>query len=127
MNIYVLRHGIAAEPGAPGISGDPARPLVPEGEQKLQRIGRAMQLMELSFDAILTSPYLRAKQTAEIIADTLKERKRMSVTDHLTPEGDPKKLVEQLKAMKPAPENVLLVGHEPYMSKLIALLTAGTT
>lgn len=127
MNIYILRHGIAVDPGTPGISGDPARPLTPEGEEKLKRIAAAMQAMKLSFDVILTSPYLRAKHTAELVANILGDKKKLSVTDHLTPEGDPKKLVELLNELKPLPENVLLVGHEPYLSRLISLLTSGNT
>ena len=127
MNIYLLRHGIAVEPGTPGISGDPARPLTTEGEEKLTRIAAAMQAMKLSFDAVLTSPYLRAKHTAELVANIIGDKKKLVLTDHLTPEGDPKKLVEQLNDLKPMPENVLLVGHEPFMSKLIGLLTCGNT
>ena len=127
MNIYILRHGIAVEPGTPGINGDPARPLTPEGEDKLKRIAAAMQAMKLTFDVILSSPYLRAKLTADLVATNLGEKKKLSLTDHLTPEGDPKKLVEQLNGLKPLPENVLLVGHEPYLSRLIGLLTSGNT
>jgi hypothetical protein len=66
MNIFILRHGIAAEPGAPGIKTDAERPLIPKGEQRLREAAGAMEKMGLSFDAIISSPYLRAKQTAEI-------------------------------------------------------------
>jgi len=125
LSLYVLRHGIAAERGTPGYTKDADRPLTPEGEQKLWQIAEAMKALELSFDLILSSPYLRARQTAELVAETLKARKRLDFSDHLTPGGNTKKLVELLNRLQPPPENVLLVGHEPYLGGLISLLVAG--
>jgi phosphohistidine phosphatase len=125
MNIYILRHGIAAEPGTPGIKTDAERPLIPKGERRLRAAAAAMRKMELSFDLILSSPYLRARQTAEIIAEELKLKKRLELSDALVPSGNAKNLVRQLNEWQPAPENVLLVGHEPYLSRLIALLATG--
>jgi phosphohistidine phosphatase len=127
MNIYVLRHGIAAEPGATGIKADAERPLIPKGEQRLREAAAAMQKMGLSFDAIISSPYLRAKQTAEIVARILKLEKKLAISNDLIPGGNPQALIRQLNGLKPAPENVLLVGHEPYLSRLIALLASGDT
>jgi len=125
MDLYILRHGIAVEPGTPGYETDADRPLTPEGERKLRQIADAMRALELSFDLILSSPYLRARQTAEIVAATLGARKRLEMSDALTPSGSIKKLVELLKRREPSPESVLLVGHEPYLSELISLLLSG--
>ena len=125
MNLYVLRHGIAVEPGTPGYERDADRPLTPEGERKLWRIAEAMEALELSFDLILSSPYLRALQTAEIVAKALKGRKKVELSESLTPGGSTKKLVELLNRVQPSPESVLLVGHEPYLSGLISLLVSG--
>jgi len=125
MILYLLRHGIATEPGAPGIAGDADRPLTPEGERKLEQIADAMEALDLSFDVILSSPYLRARQTAELIAAALKARKKLELTDCLTPGGSMKKLVELLNQLQPAPESVLLVGHEPFLSGLVSLLVFG--
>jgi len=55
MNLYLLRHGIAAEPGTAGITRDADRPLTADGEKKVGKIARAMKAMELSFDAIVSS------------------------------------------------------------------------
>ena len=74
-----------------------------------------------------SSPYARAKQTAEIVAKELKRRKKLKFTDELTPGGNPKSLIQQLNELRPKPKHILLVGHEPYLSRLIALLTAGNT
>jgi phosphohistidine phosphatase len=125
MNLFILRHGIAAEPDAPGIKMDAERPLVAKGEQRLRAAAAAMEKMELSFDAIISSPYLRAKQTAEIVARHFKLQKKLTFSDDLIPGGNPQALIQQINDLKPAPENLLLVGHEPYLSRLIALLAAG--
>ena len=103
MNLYILRHGIAVEPGTPGYAKDADRPLTPEGERKLRQIAEAMEALELSFDLILSSPYLRARQTAEIIAEALKARKKLELSDSLTPGGSTKKLVELLNRLQPSP------------------------
>jgi phosphohistidine phosphatase len=126
MNLFVLRHGIAAEPDAPGIKSDAERPLVPKGEQRLRAAAAAMEKMGLSFDAIISSPYLRAKQTAEIVAKHFKLQKKLAFSDDLIPGGNPQTLIRQLNDLKPAPENILLVGHEPYLSRFIALLSSGS-
>ncbi len=125
MNLYILRHGLAVEPGAPGYAKDADRPLTPKGERKMWQIAEAMEALDLSFDLMLSSPYLRARQTADIIAEAFNARKKLEFSETLTPAGSPKRLIEFLLGLKPLPENVLLVGHEPYLSGLISLLVAG--
>jgi phosphohistidine phosphatase len=125
MNLYLLRHGIAEEAGTRAYSKDSERPLTPKGERKLWRIAEAMEALKLSFDVILSSPYKRARQTAEIIAEAFNARKNLDYSDKLTPSGEAKKLIERLANISPPPEDVLLVGHEPYLSELISLLVAG--
>jgi phosphohistidine phosphatase len=127
MNLYFLRHGIAVDPSAPDFARDAERPLTPKGKRRLRQIAKAMGALKISFDLILSSPYVRARQTAEIVAKILKRKKKLKFSDELTPGGNPKSLVQQLNDLRPKPKNILLVGHEPYLSKLIALLTAGST
>ncbi len=127
MNLYLLRHGIAAEPGVAGYEPDSERPLTSKGKTRLRDAARAMQVLGLSFDLILSSPYLRTKQTAELIAKDLKLRKKLACSDDLTPAGNPRLLIQELNQFRPEPENILLVGHEPYLGKLVALLAAGNT
>jgi phosphohistidine phosphatase len=125
MNLYILRHGIAVEPGTPGYEKDADRPLTQEGERKLWQVAEAMEALELSFDLILSSPYLRARQTTEIVAAAFSARRRLEFTDSLTPGANPRKLIELLKHRQPPPESVLLSGHEPFLSALISLLISG--
>ena len=126
MNIFILRHGIAVEPSTPGFENDADRPLIPKGERRLRSAAAAMKKLELSFDLILSSPFVRARQTAEIVAGELKLKKRFEFFDGLVPGGNPRALIHALNELKPEPENVLLVGHEPYLSRLISLLVSGS-
>jgi len=121
MEIYILRHGIAVNRGTPGYKKDSDRPLTPEGEEKLNQIAKAMLAMGLKFDLILSSPYLRSKQTAQLVAAELDED--ITLTDLLTPDGNPLELIRELNDEKP--QSVLLVGHEPYLSGLISVLVTG--
>jgi phosphohistidine phosphatase len=127
MNLYLLRHGIAVDPSAPDFAKDADRPLTPKGRRRLRQIAEAMGALKINFDVIFSSPFLRAKQTAEIVAKARKRWKQLKFTDELAPAGNPRSLIQQLNDLRPRPKNVLLVGHEPYLSKLIALLTAGST
>jgi len=125
MNIYLLRHGLAVE-GGPEAQGDDAlRPLAPEGRAQLQNIARAMKKMRLEFDCLLSSPFTRARQTAELIAEELQSKSRPVWCDELKPAGSAEKLISEIRRLRPVPENILLVGHEPYLSRLIARLVTG--
>ena len=125
MNLYILRHAIAVDHGTPGYENDADRPLTPEGARKLERVARAMRALDLDFDLILTSPYVRARQTAEGVAEVLKLGKKLEFTETLTPGGDTRALIQLLTNHPKAPKDVLLVGHEPYLSGLVSLLVAG--
>ncbi|HTV75696.1 MAG TPA: histidine phosphatase family protein, partial [Candidatus Baltobacteraceae bacterium] len=87
MNLFILRHGIAVERGTPGFENDAVRPLTPKGKRQLRKIASAMKKMDLRLDLILSSPFLRAKQTAEIAAAGLKLKKRLKFSDELQPDG----------------------------------------
>jgi phosphohistidine phosphatase len=125
MNIFILRHGIAVEHGTKGFENDSDRPLTAKGKRQLRKSASAMRRMKLRFDLILSSPYERAKRTAEIVAEELKLKKRLKFSDALRSEGDAEQLVHQVSTLKSAPKNLLLVGHEPYLSQLISRLTSG--
>ena len=125
MNVYLLRHGLAVERGEPGVTRDSDRPLTGKGRRKLKQIAQAMETLDLSFELVLSSPYVRARQTAELVAEALGAGKHLRLTEALTPGGSRSELIKELRATKPAPENVLLVGHEPYLSELASWLLAG--
>src|SRR6188768_3650673 len=122
MNLFILRHGIAVERDPVSFPDDSRRPLTLKGEDRLKTICEAMKALELSFDHVLSSPFRRASQTAEIVAAALGLKKALEFRDELTPEGDPKALIKYLGKVEPTPENVMLVGHEPYLSLFISQL-----
>jgi phosphohistidine phosphatase len=68
MEIFLLRHGLAVERGTPGFKDDALRPLTPKGRRQLRKIAAAMKKWICACDLILSSPLVRAKQTAEIVA-----------------------------------------------------------
>jgi len=121
MEIYIIRHGIAVDRGTPGYKKDSDRPLTNEGEDKMHQIAKAMLAMELKFDLILSSPYVRAQQTAQIVAAELDEE--VTFTDFLMPDGNLLELIRELNDEKP--QRVLLVGHEPDLSGLVSVLVTG--
>lgn len=124
MKLYLLRHGDAGEAGDPKVK-DSERPLTPKGIQRTKQLAEALEQMEVSFDVILSSPLVRARETAEIVARGLKFGGKVELTDSLTPFGSMENIVHQLTTLRPVPQSVLLVGHEPYLSGFISLLCTG--
>lgn len=125
MEIYILRHGLAETAPNPPSGGDSRRRLTEEGAEKMRRAAKGMQALELSFDLVVSSPYLRARETAEIVVEALRPGKRIEFSKFLTPDGSARDLVEELKRKYAEKSQILLVGHEPYLSRLISLLTSG--
>jgi len=124
MKLYILRHGDAVEHGDPRYKEND-RPLTPKGIQRTRQLAHVLREMEISFDAVLTSPLARARETAEIVARGLKLHDILRFCEHLTPSGSMEELVHQINMIRPAPKSVVLVGHEPYLSGFISLLCTG--
>jgi phosphohistidine phosphatase len=125
MNLYLLRHGIAEDlPQKPG-GHDRDRALTPEGERKLLRVVQAMEAMGLAFDLVLSSPYLRARQTAELVAENLKPHPKVEFSQTLEPGNSPVAVLKLVERLSPAPGELLMVGHEPNLSEILSLLTTG--
>jgi phosphohistidine phosphatase len=91
----------------------------------MRRIAKGLQASGLSYDLILSSPYLRAKQTAEIVTQVLSTPEGVMLAETLMPEGNPRQLIEALRTDHRERQDVLLVGHEPYLSRLISTLLTG--
>ena len=124
MKLFILRHGDAVEHGDPRFKEN-ERPLTPKGIQRTKNLAHALRQMEVSFDAVLSSPLARARETAEIIVRGLQLEKNAEWTDALLPSGGMDTLVRQINAKHPVPATVLLVGHEPYLSGFVSLLCTG--
>lgn len=125
MELYILRHGIAADKDDPRFPKDEDRPLTDEGQKKTLGIARRMKHLGLTFDLVLSSPLARARQTAEITASVLGCRNKLKFSPHLAPDGSQQALLRELNSQRPKPKRPILVGHEPYLTELISTLLAG--
>lgn len=124
MNLYLMRHAIAEARDASAYPDDSQRPLSTPGRRKMTKIASGLKELGLDFDLILSSPYLRARETAEIMAKRFGLKNRLLFSDHLSPLGQADQLIAEIRAQYMV-ENLLLVGHEPYLSSLISMLLAG--
>jgi len=77
----------------------------------------------VKFDLILSSPYVRASETAEILGDVFKMKDKIVFSDHLIPLGSPELLIGEINENH-AVDSLAIVGHEPHLSSLIGLLTS---
>jgi phosphohistidine phosphatase len=119
--LYVMRHGLAVTRGSVRFSDDAQRPLVPEGKEKMREIAGGLKRMGFEVDWIVTSPLVRAVETAGIIAESLASSVPVDVCDAMRPGGSPEALLAFL-AKRPNCRRVLVVGHEPDLSELAARL-----
>lgn len=126
MELYLIRHGIAEE-HQPGLK-DEERQLTKEGRQKTEKVAQRLVKLGLHFDLILTSPFVRARQTAEILlaaglSFSLEE------SQHLTFEGNIQTWLEEWFEPRKFPREtqLALVGHEPCLSNWAEILLWGET
>lgn len=125
MILYILRHAIAEVRDENAYPDDSLRPLTAKGKKKMVKIAENLRDMGVQIDLILTSPYVRAHETAGIVQEAFALKKKQLVfSDHLAPSGFAKDLIAEINENYPL-ENLMLVGHEPYLSELIAVLVSG--
>ncbi len=124
--LYLVRHGIAAEPA--DFSGpDTWRPLTPKGRRRFRRLARELARLEDPTGPtplptlVVSSPLVRAVQTAELLAAALRVD-TIEIHPDLTPEGDGVRLLRWLATWLEEGQGVALVGHDPSISWLLAHL-----
>jgi phosphohistidine phosphatase len=120
MQLYVVEHGIAVE-GGEGIP-DEWRPLTDKGRRRFQKTARAFGKLGRKLDLILTSPLVRAVQTAEILARET-EPGEVAVLAELDPKFDVEVLRNAIASRAGKAEAVAIVGHEPQLSSVLAALS----
>jgi phosphohistidine phosphatase len=125
MNLYFLRHAIAIAHDDPRVQSDGERFLTAKGIKRMRKAAQGLRMLKIPFDAILTSPAVRARQTADIVAGELKLESNLKELIDLGPESTVDHLILGLSRL-PDYEHLLLVGHEPLLTQTVAfLLTAG--
>lgn len=119
MQLYLIRHGIAVDREAPNCPPDTERPLTPKGIKRARAAALGLRALEAKPGLVLTSPWLRALQTAEIFCDVLDySRKKIVRTDALKGTSSPPDLMRELQATKA--KVVLCFGHEPHLHLVIS-------
>lgn len=119
--LYLIRHGVAAERGE-SYPDDTKRPLTARGIQKLQREGKALVALDVSFDVILTSPLVRTRQTAETLAASYRTAPPIVNAPGLAPGGTHNAIIEELAKQSHRRKRIALVGHEPGIGELASRL-----
>jgi phosphohistidine phosphatase len=122
--LYILRHGIAVEPGTPGIPDD-ERPLTSKGRRRMREIARGLRRLDLQLDRIVTSPLPRASATAEIVAKVLDADDRLETANVLRAGSDVRSIRDWLRER--TEDRLMIVGHNPDLTDLITLLVLGHT
>jgi phosphohistidine phosphatase len=119
MEIYIFRHGIAEE----GRAGQPdsERALTSEGKKKLRNILRVANEAGVQPSLILSSPYRRAVQTAQLAAEILEYKGDLVRTQTLEPGSHPRMVWDEIRVHKNE-RQILVAGHEPLFSALMAYL-----
>jgi len=118
VQIYLLRHGIADNS-----TPDSERALTAEGREKLRRVLACARAAGVTPSLILSSPYRRAMETAEVAAEVLGYQGKVMKTQALLPEASPYDTWEEIRK-RPGEHAILLASHQPLMSSLVAFLLA---
>lgn len=124
MNLYILRHGIAADRGVE-YPDDDLRPLTDKGIRRMRREAEGMNAIGIAPDVIISSPLVRAVQTAEIVRDGLDAPPQMAISEALVPEAHPSQIIQELVKSHSSLSSVMVVGHEPHMSSLVSYIMTG--
>ncbi|HKN23209.1 MAG TPA: phosphohistidine phosphatase SixA [Candidatus Acidoferrum sp.] len=120
MELYIVRHGIAVDREDPKCPADPERFLTEDGIEKSRQVAKGVAEVASIPDLILTSPYLRAVQTAELFAERLEYAKqKIQKSDLLLPGAEPLQLFRELAKDKDL-SSVFVFGHAPHLDDLIA-------
>ncbi|MBN1419018.1 MAG: phosphohistidine phosphatase SixA [Planctomycetes bacterium] len=119
MKLFLMRHGDAQK--SDDAPRDRDRRLTDKGKTKLIKEGGGFRRIGLDFDAIWSSPYVRAKETAEIIAEQTEFRGDVESYDALTPGGNFEAIRQRLQGLKSS-SRILMVGHAPDLGLLASEL-----
>jgi phosphohistidine phosphatase len=120
MDLYIVRHGIAIDREDSKCPADPERYLTEEGVDKTRQVAKTIAALGISADILISSPYVRAMQTAEIFANALKySKQKIRHSDLLLPGAESSALFRELAKDKQS-SSVFLFGHAPHLDELIA-------
>ena len=123
MELVFLRHGLAVD-REEWKGEDEPRPLTAEGVERTKEVVRGLRALKVRPNVILSSPLLRARETAEIAKKGLSSDAKVELVDELTPSAAPDRLIARLADLAGKPV-VLCVGHEPHLSTTTSAMVSG--
>lgn len=124
MKVYLVRHGIAQERLGGAVMNDSQRPLTDEGKAEMKEVAKALKRLNVKPDVVISSPLIRARQTADIIREGLDCQEELKITDTLAPGLNASSVYKFLKQFSHA-EEMFLVGHEPDIGMLAVNMMGG--
>ena len=125
MRLYLMRHGIAIDREDVDCPPEAERYLTPKGIQRTRAAARGLRDLRIKPASLLSSPYVRAVQTGEIVCEVLGlDPKQLRTTDALKPEAKPGRLVEELARLG---GEVICFGHAPHMDEFISHAVKATS
>jgi len=120
MELYIVRHGIAIDREDPKSPPDPDRFLTEEGIEKTKQVAKGVAALGVEPDLLITSPYIRALQTAELFAAALDyPKQKIRRSDLLLPGAEPTLFYKELAKDKDS-AIVMCFGHAPQLDDLVA-------
>ena len=122
MDLILVRHAIAGERDARRWPDDSQRPLTTDGVKRFERAAAGLRRVQGSVDLVLSSPYVRAWQTAKILEEIAGWPAAVSCAQ-LEPEHDPQAIIDVCGQQRA--EVIALVGHEPHLSTFLCRLLTG--
>lgn len=129
MKIYIFRHGLAMDrTDSQSLKmQDSDRPLTEKGKNRTLKMAQYLLKQDEEVDLIITSPYVRARETAKIIAGVFGKTKKVVESPELVPSAPPQAFQQWLKKNAGTATSIIMVGHEPHLSTFASWATAGTT
>jgi phosphohistidine phosphatase len=124
MILYIVRHGLAVDRTDPKSPPEAERPLTAKGVQKTRAAALGLAELKVKPDVLISSPFVRAAQTAEIFAETLGYSvNKIKVSEALKPTANPADIVKVVTRLRA--KEVMVFGHAPHLDSLAAHLISG--
>lgn len=121
MILYLVRHGIAVDPTDLKSPPEPERPLTAKGIQKTRSAALGLRALGAKPDILITSPYVRAAQTAEIFAEALESSpEKIRASEALKPSGNITEIIKEITRL--TAKEVMCFGHAPHLDQMVSQL-----
>jgi phosphohistidine phosphatase len=125
MRLYIVRHATADPHGTPGVRDDD-RALTKEGIQKIREAAAGLRSLDYIPEAVLSSPLLRARQTAELLLEVFGKGIEFKITPSLAPSGSRQELYREIALYDKKLKSLMLVGHQPSLGEIAGEIAWGS-